>query len=831
MDVQFEEDDEVKQEYRVVSESSIESLTGTALEADMPENEVKALPYYAAKKAEYTAGGAVIEEETITQSVESVFQISEWGNVVGVVRIDVVFEMQSPPGGSSYVVDPSFSMLLPYFWKTGIAPGGEDGSIHEYFQADGSDRYWTEIPNLPSGQHIADEPNFDFHYFGGLDTLVYMTGGSKKIGIVWPGADITQYDIDPGYNPHDGNGFGATVSAKGTVQTRSQSDEYEDSSLVSPGEDGKELMNNKWWNIANVARAADPANNVSAINGSAFVIKGPDGQGNLTWQAWAMDMLVGGASGSPKKWEIIETMHLSNTGIIAATVEDEITNEEQLALLLPVSLQWRTSDVWDNVTENVDPFTNEPLGYRVFPGSEKPDGEPAKGCFLDISASGPPNLEVFLKVFDVDDRSDPEFWADFEVDGSIIDPNDSAGIKAGDDNLSTSIGTNWGKIKDPSSELGVLRRSLSIALDSNGKASLEMFTTPQPGNNYRVSLSVVDDTELELLQVSNSTIAAYVTPDDSQIVGSNTVTSPLLTVWRKLNVEADSLGAIPTPKPSPDTVSATGNSWSMLSGGRAKLHFSESIPGDDQFYAGGFIEAGSYKWRIFDSDESSVTINPAQPPSAIELNSFIGTVLISDDDDIGLSEDVLPQMPPSEIVTDAVKKWYSPAYIEIVEVSSSLNSTPIIPFVSNTNNPANIVTNGFFDNATDVSDPKHWSWWYQYHMAAFQPHEGADSDGSDVSVLSGINRMEIGLEFSATFSEVIRETVLGVKGTPEFSAEYRLRLSAVTAHEIGHSPGRIGNAGHLELGLMRDDYADGVEPFFPLSILRFRNAEYWSASQ
>jgi hypothetical protein len=129
MDVQFEEDDEVKQEYRVVSESSIESLTGTALEADMPENEVKALPYYAAKKAEYTAGGAVIEEETITQSVESVFQISEWGNVVGVVRIDVVFEMQSPPGGSSYVGRWFDTRVFSGRWQRPLLDGDSEPSI------------------------------------------------------------------------------------------------------------------------------------------------------------------------------------------------------------------------------------------------------------------------------------------------------------------------------------------------------------------------------------------------------------------------------------------------------------------------------------------------------------------------------------------------------------------------------------------------------------------------------------------------------------------------------------------------------------------------------
>jgi hypothetical protein len=90
---------------------------------------------------------------------------------------------------------------------------------------------------------------------------------------------------------------------------------------------------------------------------------------------------------------------------------------------------------------------------------------------------------------------------------------------------------------------------------------------------------------------------------------------------------------------------------------------------DANTFVGVFAVGGSNRECRGPSGSSSGFGNPSNRGVFLSANSFIGTVLISDDDDRGLSEDVLPQMPASDILSDAVKEWYSPAYIEIVEVS------------------------------------------------------------------------------------------------------------------------------------------------------------------
>ena len=65
----------------------------------------------------------------------------------------------------------------------------------------------------------------------------------------------------------------------------------------------------------------------------------------------------------------------------------------------------------------------------------------------------------------------------------------------------------------------------------------------QLGNNYRVVASVVDQSLITGVQVTTSTAGKYLGPALTQNAGAPA--SPLLTVWRRLWVENDSMAAIP----------------------------------------------------------------------------------------------------------------------------------------------------------------------------------------------------------------------------------------------------------------------------------------------
>jgi len=272
--------------------------------------------------------------------VASVYQISETGNVVGSIAISVTFVPKPPTSGGSSAAATSIQLILPNYWKTGFI-GGETGSLHDYFTPDSEGRYWDE----------AGGPRFSFDYFGGLDMLVYnSTGGGTKIGVVWPRKGIPQYAVPTAFNPHDGSFWGSTVSAATAFKERSLSNNYDDSLLPSLGGSGGELTNTGWWNIAAVSRPADPQNNIAAIDGPAFVVKAPNGEGSRTWQAWGMEELVGGMSGDDIQWSELKPKHMANTGAIAGLLSEAATTKEQLVILLPI--------VFEVTHTEIDPVTN-----------------------------------------------------------------------------------------------------------------------------------------------------------------------------------------------------------------------------------------------------------------------------------------------------------------------------------------------------------------------------------------------------------------------------------------------------------------------------------------
>ena len=482
--------------------------------------------------------------------------------------------------------------------------------------------------------------------------------------------------------------------------------------------------------------------------------------------------------------------------------------------LAPIDIKWEAKDGWDNVDDNPDPFsdTHKIVGKRIFPDALAPGGEMRRELKLKISIPGLSNKKVYLKVFDVDDPSsidDPDHK---------LDPNDTDSKQAGDDNIrGAGLTADWGYFVPQQAE------RISADLDSNGEAKVEFKVNQQPGNNYRVAAAITN-ADLDYLQVSDSDASGYVSPDDQQVSGFNGGISPMLTVWRKLHIEQDSMMAAPNPKPSPDQVRATGSYWERLAA-QSILHLSAELPKAANFYQGGKIKSGSVEFDFFENTAATITIlhGKSNVPTSAQFDAFIGQFDVFDDDERGTG----PLLPNHELITEGVKAKYRKAFIELVNVEPSRNKNKIIDFAVNASPywppPATI-----FDNSKDMGGSDSVAYWYHFVTAAYQPNEAEDDDPNGEEALPGITVWSgsRATDFSAIFLETVRDKMTLPLNDPNYLAKYKDRLDIVVSHEIGHVPKRQG--GHYEPGIMA---ANPETDFFaPESLRRFRKTPSWDAS-
>jgi len=90
---------------------------------------------------------------------------------------------------------------------------------------------------------------------------------------------------------------------------------------------------------------------------------------------------------------------------------------------------------------------------------------------------------------------------------------------------------------------------------SRNRVPLVVLTVSrQPGDNFRVAASCATNM-LSALTVTNSFGAPYVGGNNAPVAGFNGKITELLTVWRRLHVEVDSMAAVPTSGAEINTVS------------------------------------------------------------------------------------------------------------------------------------------------------------------------------------------------------------------------------------------------------------------------------------
>lgn len=145
---------------------------------------------------------------------------------------------------------------------------------------------------------------------------------------------------------------------------------------------------------------------------------------------------------------------------------------------------------------------------------------------------------IYFKSFDLDDPSTDDA------------PVDATGAAGNDNRGGSGTAQQYGIL----SQVGGsgTTNSASATTDANGVASVDLTVTMQPGDNFTVAASH-DQKYLNGLTVAGATLK----DSAGLLVGADTPkakASPMLTVWRRLHLEVDSMEQMPATGPQRNSV-------------------------------------------------------------------------------------------------------------------------------------------------------------------------------------------------------------------------------------------------------------------------------------
>jgi hypothetical protein len=224
------------------------------------------------------------------------------------------------------------------------------------------------------------------------------------------------------------------------------------------------------------------------------------------------------------------------------------------------SVEWREADPeagFTNLT-NDNPASHGG-GFRLFAEQNVPGGSVhsnviARANFVNPIPAGQTNA-VYFRLFDVDDPTQNYLAATNMV--NVADPNDvDADTFDGDDNRLSAGGTG----------LGASPADI-VCTNVVGPADWVDFryhiTDRQPGNNWKLvascSSNYLSAVTLDITPTGGGTNFLFqATPTNTVMVSTNIV-SPLLSVWRTLHVEVDSMSNVVDNVVAANITSITGN--------------------------------------------------------------------------------------------------------------------------------------------------------------------------------------------------------------------------------------------------------------------------------
>jgi hypothetical protein len=482
------------------------------------------------------------------------------------------------------------------------------------------------------------------------------------------------------------------------------------------------------------------------------------------------------------------------------------------------SVQNVTSVTFEQIETDDLPISSNPNegdGFRIFADDKTPN-DPKNRRKIRVKAKYGQALAGVAVYFESYDLDDP----------SIAD----AANTAGDDNKDEVDPVGRFSIPNGATGCEIFEAELiKCTTNSSGDVAVEFTVSRQPGDNFSIAASTnalllgeITVSGLDLLKANNQPVP-IVCPN------SNVCRSEVLTVWRRLHLEVDSMGVV-----SGNKEMGTFAETKKISNTETQIYVNTSNPLDLLRFNGGRLVSGTKKFNIVSNGTNYVRIKP-QFGRAATLYAGENFVVYDDDDYNNLNISALigdngenitnpshmleglsatSDLPDDNILAPAYIKPVYDAVDTRDDNNFHANLPPLNP--NNINSQRDNVRSFFdkWDSSATNADRKYWS---AYVLGAYQPEKNEDADGGLGSATYGIvdqvtnNNETDDIEGSGTliFLEMNRS-----KEQSGFSLNKinRKSLQVLIAHEIGHLLG----CNHGELGIMGDTSASQLGSY-PLS--------------
>ena len=441
--------------------------------------------------------------------------------------------------------------------------------------------------------------------------------------------------------------------------------------------------------------------------------------------------------------------------------------------------------VWETYGNNAAPDTcPNNGGKRIFPGKQDPDDTSTDRRKVKIKATIAPATEgqtVWFRWYDADDPS-------------LETPLDPTG-PGGYDNFGKNAYFGEGDWNG-----GGLT---SATTNADGEASLEFTVSTQPGDNFRVFASLCE-ADLRMPEINHDKMESL------QNLPNGVTYSKMLTVWRKLWIERDSMGEVATTGPEQNYFPTRATEYEV---------FAPSNPYTIVTFNGGFYNAYGVDWREpnhfrfgtmaepLSSSWSYRTVNSGDPdgtpPGWVKISEDMtlpgnpvvpfDCTLYDDDWDrnTGDYHVTLPDCNSPELGT--FQSAYDEAYIVVDYLDSAYSDE--VSFKRNLPDSHVTYPTGYdWDNERDVSGGG--DFWTALVVSCYQPKTSEDFDPDT----------ETGATRGQTTAFCGNKCVLYLETTRDVGDS----LGGVMAHELGHTGG-CGYPDHCSNpGCLMQDDASGT---------------------
>jgi hypothetical protein len=456
------------------------------------------------------------------------------------------------------------------------------------------------------------------------------------------------------------------------------------------------------------------------------------------------------------------------------------------------SISWDTTD---NKGRTLDRNPNAGGGHRIF--AEHRSANDSGPTTIQVRIAATPNTTLYLLSFDVADP-DPDF-----------------GNPRGSDN-------------NGSPKLGALA-PLTVQTDAAGAAIATFTPSTQPGDNFRVVAAcsasdrasiTVTGTDLTGLPLSNGAAAR----------------TDLLTVWRHLNIEVDSMGPVAGNSVSGSIISA------VVTGRSTLLRINTPAPlATNQYENGRIFISGYGDFPVDRNTVNTITVTAPLMPVGTPpmMNVLVGrTFTLVDDDDVndrGIKDGDNGQTVPLPDLSwldprcdDERSNKFKPAYICPTFLPTPPTPAPFVQYLPGKTIPE---IRSLFTNSRYIQHNRD-DFWTVYLLGAYQgrPDESNDPDRgrpfNSYGISDGTTPSGIG-QGSLVFMELLSNHELDslsirIGTPPTFIIDIREAKKLVPVHELGHLLG----GDHRDNGIMAEGLDGLANPVFsPQTVARMRRAK------